>query len=191
MDLTLNLKQSLNVLYPDKPSGVMMCAEIGAFEGKGSIVITDYLCSNKASKLYCIDPFDNEYVKGNNTMAFWNSACNGQYERFRHNTSRYPQIMECKATSDMYIPTLENNKLDFCYIDGDHSPGQVYKDAVNILPKMKQGGVILFDDYLWEKNGVVTKNGIDRFLKEYIGKYTLLLKNYQLAVRVTSAPVSP
>jgi hypothetical protein len=69
-------------------------------------------------------------------------------------------------------------------IDGDHSPEQVYKDAVNMWPKMKKGSVILFDDYQFVANGLKTADGIDTFLKEKEGSYMLLLKNWQLAIRV-------
>jgi predicted O-methyltransferase YrrM len=183
-DLTKDLNKSIKTLYPTEPSDKMVCVEIGSFEGKGSIVICDYLCQNDTSKLYCIDPFDNEYVKGNKDMSYWNYACNGQLTRFRNNTSTYPKIVECKGYSDIIIPTLENNTVDFVYIDGDHSPEQVYKDAVNMFPKMKRNGIILFDDYLWKRHNIETKHGIDKFLNEYVDKYTLVLKNYQLAIRV-------
>lgn len=184
-DITHNLKASIEKIYGNKPSDKMVCVEIGAFEGRGSILICDYLCQNEDSKIYCIDPFDDEYVKGNDKMAFWNHACNGQLARFRHNVSGYSKIVEYKGTSDIMIPTLEDNSVDFVYIDGDHSPEQVYSDAVNMFGKMKKGGVILFDDYLWEINGIVTKIGIDKFLEEYKGKYELLLSNFQLAIRLT------
>jgi len=99
-------------------------------------------------------------------------------------TKNFSKIIECKEISDTMIPKLEENNIDFAYIDGDHSPEQVYKDAVNIFKKMKIGGIILFDDYLWEINGMKTKIGIDKFLDEYIGKYKLLFKNYQLAISI-------
>jgi hypothetical protein len=86
------------------------------------------------------------------------------------------------------ILKIEDNSVDFVYIDGDHSPEQVYKDAVNMFPKMKKLGIILFDDYGFTTNGVITAKGIDKFLDEYEGKYELLFKNYQLAVRVTQTP---
>jgi predicted O-methyltransferase YrrM len=82
------------------------------------------------------------------------------------------------------IKNLENKTIDFAYIDGDHSPEQVYKDAVNIFEKMKPNSIILFDNYLWNVNNIITKNGIDKFLDEYKNKYTLLMKNYQLAICV-------
>lgn len=182
-DLTMNLKRSLDYLYPTNPQGVMKCVEIGSFEGGGSIVINNRLCTNKDSILHCIDPFDDEYVKGNESMAFWNDVCIGQYARFKSNTKHIQKIIEMKGYSDTMIPYLEDDSIDFCYIDGDHSPEQVYKDATNMVCKMKNNGIILFDDYLWEKNGIVTKKGIDRFLEE-TDKYELLLSKYQLAIRI-------
>ena len=77
INLTDTLKLSLNILYKNKPIEQVTCVEISSFEGMGSIVIHDYLCNNINSKLYCIDPFDDEYVKGSSTMSFWNSACKG------------------------------------------------------------------------------------------------------------------
>jgi len=162
----------------------MTCVEIGSFEGRGSIAICNMLCQNENSILYCIDPFDDEYVKGNESMNFWNSACNGQLDRFRTNTAGYSKIIECKGTSDTILPTIKDESIDFAYIDGDHSPEQVYKDAVNILPKMKKNGIILFDDYLWEVNNIQTKHGIDKFLDEYWGRYTPLIIDYQLAIAI-------
>lgn len=183
-DLTQNLRASLITIYPSKPEIPMKCVEIGSFEGRGSILINNYLCNNNNSILYCIDPFDDEYVKGNDNMAFWNSACNGQYIRFKNNTANMINIVEMKGVSDDMIQKLDDNSIDFCYIDGDHSPEQVYKDAINMFGKMKDKGVVLFDDYLWVINGIVTKDGIDRFLKEFEGKYEILFKNYQLAIRI-------
>jgi len=183
-DLTNNLTKSLNTLYPDAPSGPMTCVEVGSFEGKGSILIAERLCKNAKSKLYCIDPLDDEYVKGDERMAFWDSACNGQQGRFYHNTKAYSNIVLLQGTSDTMIPVLEDASVDFVYIDGDHSPEQVYKDAISMLGKMKKGGVILFDDYEWVVNGMKTKDGIDKFLQEHASRVQVLLKTWQLAIRV-------
>lgn len=182
IDLTKTFNESLSILYPNDPDEVMKCVEIGSFEGKGSILIYNRLCKNNDSILYCIDPFDDEYVKNNSKMAFWNHACNGQYNRFKHNTQNIPKIKEMKGYSDDMIHLLDDDSIDFCYIDGDHSPEQVYKDATNIFNKMKNKGIVLFDDYLWVVDDIVTKEGIDKFLQEYKGKYELLFSKYQLAI---------
>ena len=182
-DLTRHLTDNLRTMIPNPVNEQMLCIEIGSFEGRGSIVINDYLCNHKESKLLCIDPFDNEYVKGNEKTAFWNDACKGQLERFRMNTKNYPKIIEMKGTSDDLIPTIKDNSVDFVYIDGDHTPEQVYKDAVNIFDKMKKNSYILFDDYGFNTPLFRTSDGIDKFLEEYKDKYELLLKNWQLGIK--------
>jgi hypothetical protein len=184
IDLTAILKVSLRELYNNKPVEEFLCVEIGSFEGKGSIVIHDYLCNNINSKLYCIDPFDDEYVKGSSTMSFWNSACEGQKGRFYNNTKDFTKIIPMEGYSDEMIIKLEDKTIDFAYIDGDHSAEQVYKDAVAMFPKMKSNSIILFDDYEWAMHGHITKNGIDKFLNEYSDKYILLFKQYQCAIRI-------
>jgi predicted O-methyltransferase YrrM len=183
LDLTADLVKSLKTIYPEDVTDPMTCVEIGAFEGKGSILIAEHLCKNSQSKLYCIDPLDDEYVKGDNRLAFWNYACVGQKGRFMNNTKAFSNIVLLEGVSDTMMPVLEDGSIDFVYIDGDHSPEQVYKDAIGMWPKMKKGGVILFDDYEFVKNGLKTADGIDKFLKEKEGAYTLLLKNWQLAIR--------
>jgi predicted O-methyltransferase YrrM len=175
---------SLNILYPVTPTNPMLCVEIGSFEGKGSLLIANRLCQNTESKLYCIDPFDDEYVKGDPRMTFWDSACKGQRGRFYQNTKDVSSIVVLQGTSDAMIPNICDASVDFAYIDGDHSPEQVYKDATNIFCKMKKGGIILFDDYCWVVNGMKTADGIDRFLGEKMGSVELLLKKWQLAIRI-------
>ena len=183
-DLTHNLATSLAELYKSPPSGPMTCVEIGAFEGKGSQLLARVLCGHKDSKLYCIDPLEDEYVKGDARMTFWDAACKGQRARYYNNVKDIPSIVTLQGTSDDMLPIIKDNTLDFAYIDGDHSPEQVYKDATTVLGKMKKGGIILFDDYKWVVNGMKTADGIDRFLGEHPHKYELLLKNWQLAIRI-------
>lgn len=77
-DMTHNLKTSLKQIYTKEVLSKMVCVEVGSFEGLGSITINDYLCNNSESVLYCIDPFDDEYVKGNQQTSFWDHACKGQ-----------------------------------------------------------------------------------------------------------------
>ena len=184
LDLTTILTKSLDTIYKVPPTGPMTCVEIGAFEGKGSILIAERLCKHSQSKLYCIDPLDDEYVKDDKRLAFWDHACVGQKERFMNNTKAFSNIVLLEGISDTMMPLLDDGMVDFVYIDGDHSPEQVYKDAIGMWAKMKKGGVMLFDDYGFVVNGVITAIGIDKFLKEKEGSYTLLLKGYQLAIRI-------
>ena len=184
IDLTQLLQASLTKIYKEDVTAPMVCVEIGSFEGRGSRVIYEKLCRHADSKLYCIDPLEDFYVKDSDPrLNFWDSACVGQKGRFMQNTKSLTNLIMLEGTSDKMLPKI-CEPVDFVYIDGDHSPIQVYKDAIGMFNKMKDGGVILFDDYKFKTNGVITAEGIDRFLSEIKGQYILLLKDYQLAIQV-------
>jgi predicted O-methyltransferase YrrM len=69
---------------------------------------------------------------------------------------------------------------DFIYVDGLHTDEGVLTDACMSWGLLKQGGVMLFDDYQYPLEP--TKVGIDAFLNSFDG-YKLIIDNYQLAVR--------
>ena len=47
------------------------------------------------------------------------------------------------------LKKLNKNYYDFIYIDGDHTNEGVFIDSVLSFPLLKNGGIIIFDDYLW------------------------------------------
>ena len=71
------------------------------------------------------------------------------------------------------------------YVDGDHTEEGVYQDAILYFERLltqnqNGGGYMLFDDYGQSEE---TKRGIDRFLTERAGRYSLILKGYQVLIR--------
>ena len=111
-DLTGELIKSLKTIYPEDVKTPMTCVEIGAFVGKGSILIAERLCKHSQSKLYCIDPLDDEYVKGDNRLAFWNYACVGQKGRFMNNTKAFSNIVLLEGVSDTMMLILEDHQIE-------------------------------------------------------------------------------
>jgi predicted O-methyltransferase YrrM len=185
-----SLPISLNTAFPTPPTGPMTCVEIGCFEGRGSLILVEKLCSHPASVLYCIDPWNDAYVFGNEDFQAKNPMFVGQWGRFKENTAHEPKIRFLRGTSDARIPDLSSNSINFALIDGDHSPEQVYKDAAGLWPKLKQGSIVIFDDYKWEYNGVRTAAGIDRFLAEHAGSLEVLHKDWQVIFKVLVTPSS-
>lgn len=167
-----------------------LCLEIGAFEGLTSNYIVDNLLS-KSGKLICIDPLTDQYLNtdlsekdvNDNNLNY--SYFNGQYNRFISNVEvhlKSGQIELIRDISTNVFADLINKykgKFDFIYVDGDHRPGTVYIDAVNSFELCKRGGCILFDDYSWNDTHI----GIDRFLNQYVGRYDVVLKNYQILIK--------
>jgi hypothetical protein len=161
----------------------MQCVEVGSFEGLGSLVLARHLCSAEGSRLLCIDPLDDVYVRGSTEMAVFDDQYVGQFARFCANTAGVAAISLRRGTSTDRIPEIEDASVDFAYIDGDHSPGQVFVDASLMLPKLKSGGVMLFDDYTWRCGGIVTADGIERFLDAFGLQRRVVFRNAQLAFR--------
>ena len=163
-------------------NGKMVCVEVGCFQGKGTNIIYDLLCNHPDSKLYCIDPWDNVYVKNNNKFGTIDDHFFvGQYAHFLHNTYGNDKIIKFQGSSNVMISVI-SEEVDFAFIDGDHSEEQVYNDANLIYKKMKDGGIIVFSAYKWNLNGQYPKTAIDRFVSE--NNVTILSSNDSLIVKV-------
>jgi predicted O-methyltransferase YrrM len=119
--------------------------------------------------LTCIDPFFNDM------RAVFDANIK---EALRRNQV----VSTMQMTSYRALAQLIGMKqtYDFIYIDGVHSPLGVLTDACMSWGLLKEGGVMLFDDYLYPQEP--TKVGIDAFLNSFDG-YEILVDNYQLAVK--------
>jgi uncharacterized protein YxjI len=84
-------------------------------------------------------------------------------------------------TSDNFF---KNNKqtYNFIYIDGCHEPDFIKRDMENSFKVLEKGGIMWMDDYSGG-DGVQIKNTMNAVLEKYNGKYELINKNYQLAIR--------
>ncbi|MBK1827812.1 class I SAM-dependent methyltransferase [Haloferula rosea] len=143
-------------------------AEIGVHIGDFSDAI---LSVAKPKKLHLIDPWkcfeSEEYGSswyGNrvdqNTMdERYSEVC----ERFKDGITK-GRLEVHRNESRIALGELENNSLDFVYIDGDHTYEGVKGDLELSLEKVKVGGVITGDDYgpgSWWEGGV--KRAVDEF----------------------------
>ena len=59
---------------------------------------------------------------------------------------------------------------------------QIWSSVIELI---KNGGIILFDDYNWTHKTQVTKNGIEKFITEFNDKIIVLFRGpVQCAVKV-------
>ena len=80
----------------------------------------------------------------------------------------WDKVVVHRNFSHNVVPTFEDDFFDIAFIDGNHETEFVYKDGVMTFPKVKPGGVIIFDDYDWPQ----TRVGINKFVTEYSSKLT-------------------
>ena len=142
--------------------------EIGSFEGRSTVWFLENLLSGKNSNIICIDP----EVKPN----------------FFHNISMFKEkvkLIKNKSQFELRKTQYLKETFDIIYIDGDHTALSVLEDAILAFRALKKHGFLIFDDYLWKKTGVDTKEpmiAIDSFLKVYAERVFVIHKEYQVII---------
>lgn len=126
-----------------------LCVEIGSYLGASSVCIAS---SPNCSKLYCVDTWNNDAMSEGNRDT---------YSLFLSNT---------KALSHKIFPIrgLSANaglkfkeKIDFLFIDGDHSYEGAKADVESWLPLLRSGGVLVMHDCGWAE-------GVQRVIQENV-----------------------
>lgn len=148
-----------------------LCIEIGVWRGEFSSILIEKLAPKN---LYLIDPWAVQ-----DDDAGGASLAGGQdVDRMNliHDQVAAKFTDEITAGSvaiirDFSVPalaTFEDACIDFAYIDGDHSYEGVLSDLEALLPKLKNGGVAMMDDYHqkgWWGDGVI------RALNKFVGNH--------------------
>ena len=149
--------------------------EIGSFEGRSTCwLLQNGLASD--GTMVCVDTFKPSWYEGGDLLEIFTTNV--------RDAKKKGQILSTFAMDSFKaLNQLAQQKtnFDFVYIDGDHSPSGVLTDAVIAWHLLRQGGIMLFDDY--EYDAEPTKVGIQGFMQGFVGKYDLVLQNYQLAVK--------
>tara|TARA_E500000178_G_scaffold211206_1_gene208468 strand:- start:206 stop:976 length:771 start_codon:yes stop_codon:yes gene_type:complete len=132
--------------------------EIGTFEGRSAI----YICENFQNiKVICVDPFD-EYESVESLAK--KQDMKRIYDTFQSNVKDFKdRINHCKISSNEFFK--KNNELfDIIYIDGSHYYIDVENDFKNSLNCLNVGGIIIFDDFLWNYYKKIEENPINGIL---------------------------
>ena len=113
----------------------------------------------------------------------------GQHARFQHNTALTKQTSQIKIIigySQDILPELSKESYNLIYIDGSHRAANVLLDAFLSWPRLKPGGILIFDDYLkcdQLRVSLTPKLAIDLFLENKVREYEVLHFGYQVALR--------
>ena len=172
-----------NIIKPFFTSKDIKYLEIGCYEGASlHYMFTNIMNTNSTATV--IDPF-----------IFYDT----QLQTFTNNMENYKDRIELiVGYSQTELRKLNRNNYDFIYIDGDHTSDGVFTDAILSLPLLKNGGIIIFDDYLWRHNGshTITSlddinllhpnnpfSGINKFLELYKDYIEIIESNWQMVIR--------
>ncbi len=147
--------------------------EIGLFEGRSALWIAENVLTHETSRLTGIDPFLGE---GSEERLYANLETFGEPERFT----------VIKGFSQQELPKLEPESFDIIYIDGSHTADDVLADAVMSWELLKEGGLVIFDDYGWRTVLPVEQRpmmAIDAFITAYRNRLEVIHRGFQVIAR--------
>lgn len=144
----------------------MVVAEVGVAYGEFSREIIN---NTNPIKFYAIDYFKGNDFWGRNTFTE-NKLSHEEYIKLQFKTEIEKDIFHIKkGLSWDVLNNFEDNFFDYVYLDAGHDYESVKKDIAILLKKIKNGGIIQFNDYLlydWVSNlpyGVV--RAVDELLQ--------------------------
>lgn len=158
--------------------------EIGSWEGRSAIFFLNYFGK---CRLTCIDTFAGS---PEHTLRHkWSDQLAHVEQRFDSNLAAFGERVEkIKSPSSQALARLvtDERRFDLVYVDGSHHSADVQSDAVFSWPMVRDGGIVIFDDYEWTffANEVERpKLGIDSFLSVQSGQYRELYRGEQVIIQ--------
>ena len=155
--------------------------QIGAFTGDATVWLVDNVLVTKNSVLEDVDIWTGSDEEEHQAMDWLD------VERVYDSRIAFrPNVIKYKMDSKEFLRSIEEPTYDFIYIDGDHTAEGVLQDSVLAWRLLKVGGIMAFDDYMWEDpRGVWFQPGwsIDTFVGAVKDESEVLLSNSQVWLR--------
>ena len=166
-----------NYLTPMAGKSDLKFLQVGVFAGHASKWLLDNILTDQSSQLTDVDTWAGS---AEHTEVNFIEIHKEYLDRV---VTKYANVYPVMADSRTFLPTLPEGDYDFVYIDGDHTSAAVEVDAANGWLRLKSGGILAFDDYLWSDQSDTPKPAIDKFLALYNNEIIVLHHGYQVWVQ--------
>lgn len=166
-------------LIPDNK----MFLEVGCFEGRATCWMMENMLHEEGS-ITCIDTFEGSEEHRKLNLGSLRDIFNHNIESAAKLKQHY-RVMPFTSYVGLGKLIAEKNQFDFIYIDGSHTAPDVLTDACMAFGLLKQGGIMLFDDYLWkDMPGLLhqPKIAIDTFTAIFSEQADIRMIGYQLGI---------
>ena len=153
------------LVLPRLPAIGVRWLEIGSLEGRSACWVLDNALDDDG-ELVCVDIWPGKRIEAN----------------FDYNVAG--RATKIKGRSADFLRD-DDSIYDVVHIDGSHDAPDVLEDAVLSWPRLKPGGVLIFDDYPLEIDGsdadkVNPGPAIDGFLSSFAKRLCVLHKEWQV-----------
>jgi len=153
--------------------------EIGSWEGRSTLFLLTYFTKGH---LTAVDTWA-AHTEGYEYKATSDSL--DIEARFDSNVAPCAaRLTKRKGSSLNVLPQLlgEQQEFDVIYVDGSHFADDILADGITAWRMLKQGGILIFDDFLASFYPRARANpwwAIKLLLKYHTGEYNILSVNYQ------------
>lgn len=164
-----------DVLAPYAGQPEVQYLEVGAFEGGSLLWILENILTDPTAHATALDLFCDEYK-----------------DTYRHNielSGLRAKVTDVAGYSQLTLRSLPLDHYDIIYIDGSHDKPDVLEDAVLSWRLLKEGGIMIFDDYrhlgqAGSGDGFVSpKLAIDAFVQCFEERCEVIHNGDQLIIR--------
>lgn len=161
--------------FVGKPTAML---EIGCFEGRSTCWFLDNILTHPLSDITCIDTFEGSAEHKELGVDFSDT-----YRRFIANVGGRARVRRGESWDVLRSLSANHHHYQLVYVDGSHEARDVLTDMVLAWGMLERGGVMVCDDYGWDRYPEPHRNprlAIDSFLACFTGQYKLLHCGYQV-----------
>jgi predicted O-methyltransferase YrrM len=154
----------------------LRCLQLGAYTGDATEWLFENTLTNPESHLVDVDTWEGSDESAHKNLD-WTSVESVYISRHQDKIDS-GRLKRFKGTTDSFFESGEGNELfDFIYVDADHEAASVLRDGLNSIYRLKVGGIIAFDDYMWSENRgkwADPKPAIDAIMACYSHKFKII-----------------
>ncbi len=125
--------------------------EIGGYLGASAYFLAA-AAAKRGGLVYCVDTWKNDAMS---------EGPRDTWSEFLSNTYDYRKYIRAIRGTSVATASKFEGIIDLLFIDGEHSYNGCRSDVEAWLPKVREGGVVVFHDYTWAE-------GVQRTIDEYI-----------------------
>lgn len=154
--------------------------EVGVYEGRSAIWMLENVLTHATAHMTAVDIFPDEREE----IFIKNLETAGARDK----------VTVIKGFSQEELRKLPFNAYDIIYIDASHVAKDVFVDIAYSWYLLKEGGVLIFDDYLLNKSepfALRPQISIEAFLTAFIHSIELIHRGRQVMVRKVQNPCHP
>ena len=154
--------------------------EIGVYEGRSLLWMVENILLHPESKAIGIDEYNLDRYDYKSVL-HQNINLSGERDK----------VTIIGENSQIALRAMKDDSIDVIYIDGSHEMKNVTRDIINSWYLLKEGGILILDDYGMHKDRMPTflrpELAINNFLIGFRNEIDTLLWGYQIILQKKAA----